>query len=445
MSVLRFTSRDDLDRLRTHLFAGPGERFAFMLCRWHATANGPILVVADVLCVDPGEVTVDPSGWSLSDAGLDQVLNTAARTGLTLVEAHNHAVGPPGFSRVDRAGLGPFANYVLDSFPDRPYAATVWAGDHTYGEWFERTGDITRKGVMRSVVVTDGRLEALTAPSDRPSEQPTAQRQLGVVGVTGQSTLGQLAVAIIGLGGTGSHMARTLAYLGVRHFILVDGDHVEDSNLNRLVTATPNDVNESKVELAASSILSIAPAAIVEIRASLINAGDGEPAASIAAADIIIGCIDDDGPRLLLNRLAIHTETPYIDVASGINLENGHIEAGGRIAFVLPAGACLACTTELDIDEVRAYFLTEQERRRALQHGYLNGHDEPSAAVVSLNGVIVHTAINELLCWVAGLRPPAPRIDIDLIGNNQPPGPRTGPRRGVERRSSCVECGDADA
>ncbi len=228
MAGLRFI--DDLDhrRVAQHLFSGPGERFAFLLCRWQPTTDGPSLVVVDATLIAPADVAIDDDGWSMSDRALDNVVNTAATTGLVLVEAHNHSLGPPGFSATDRAGLEPFANYVLDSFRDRPYGATVWADDMVYGEWFSRAGDKTESGVIDRIVLADATLQALTPPKPGMRlDQEIADRQLAVFGVTGQQTLGRLRVGLVGLGGTGSHMAQNLAYLGVREFVLVDDDAVD--------------------------------------------------------------------------------------------------------------------------------------------------------------------------------------------------------------------------
>ena len=426
-----------------HLFAGPGEQFAFLLCRWWPSTNGPLLVAVDTFLVNPEDVAADDDGWTLSDHALDRVMNKAACTGFVLVEAHNHGLGPPRFSAIDRAGLEPFANYVLQSFPDRPYGATVWADDAAYGEWFARgDNDDLDSGIIDRITVTGRAVRTLIAAKPKSVEMITLNRQLGVFGISGQQTLAQLRVAIVGIGGTGSHMAQGLAYLGVRDFVLVDEDRVEVTNLNRLVMATPADIDIPKVVTAKRAIRTIAPNAVVRTVKASIEAEDDHVAKSLADADLIIGCVDDDGPRLLLNRIAITHQIPYVDVATGITVDGGHtVEAGGRIAFTLPGGLCLLCTDELDIDEVRAYFLTDTERHLGRQHGYITGTGAPAPSVVSLNGLAVNVAINELTLWIAGIRPPAPRIDIDLLGCSSPVGPRVTPRRAVDRRDDCVECG----
>ena len=53
----------------------------------------------------------------------------------------------------------------------------------------------------------------------------------------GQGLLSKCRVGIIGLGGIGSILAEYLARLGVGDFCPVHDDHVEESNLSRIVGA----------------------------------------------------------------------------------------------------------------------------------------------------------------------------------------------------------------
>lgn len=65
-----------------------------------------------------------------------------------------------------------------------------------------------------------------------------------------QKKLCDSCVCIIGLGGTGSHLALTLASIGVEHLILVDFDQIELSNTSRQVLYTEADVGKYKVDVA---------------------------------------------------------------------------------------------------------------------------------------------------------------------------------------------------
>lgn len=35
--------------------------------------------------------------------------------------------------------------------------------------------------------------------------------------------------------------------------------------------------------------------------------------------DLIIGCVDHNGPRQRLNQIAVDTRTPYLDLATGVD------------------------------------------------------------------------------------------------------------------------------
>jgi tRNA A37 threonylcarbamoyladenosine dehydratase len=63
---------------------------------------------------------------------------------------------------------------------------------------------------------------------------------------------GRSRAALVGLGGGGSHVAQQLAHIGLGNFLLIDPDFIEDTNLNRLVGATLEDVKlgTAKVDIA---------------------------------------------------------------------------------------------------------------------------------------------------------------------------------------------------
>lgn len=54
------------------------------------------------------------------------------------------------------------------------------------------------------------------------------------LGIDSDAILARTRVAIIGLGGGGSHVVQQLAHIGIGHFVIVDDDEISDSNLNRL-------------------------------------------------------------------------------------------------------------------------------------------------------------------------------------------------------------------
>ena len=67
-------------------------------------------------------------------------------------------------------------------------------------------------------------------------------------------------VGVVGLGGVGGWAAEALARSGVGGLVLVDMDHVAESNLNRQVQATHQTLGQAKVKALAERLRAIAPA-----------------------------------------------------------------------------------------------------------------------------------------------------------------------------------------
>jgi hypothetical protein len=430
----------DYERVWNHLSASPNEGFAFLLCHHEQAGLQPVFVVREVVIVDPRDTYADDEGITISDAVLDKVINQAAATHLAIVEVHNHHAGPPRFSRTDRARVPPFATFVLDSLPHRSYGATVWAENSIYGEWFALDeGNVVSEVIESACVIGRGLRQVISGQEGVHPDLSRVERQIPLLGLDGQRSLENLKFAVVGLGGIGSHVVQALSYLGAKKYALIDADEVEETNLNRLVFATRSDVGLSKVGVARRFVEEIVPDATVDAVKEMIGSA-GAAHTALRTADVILGCVDDDGPRLLLNREAVASAIPYLDVATGIILREEGPIVGGRIAATLPYGPCLICTDELDVAEVRAYFQSDKERLDQVRRGYINGSLEPSPTVVSLNGLIANAAVNELALFLAGVRPPVPRIDLEVVGGEEHPGPRLTARRGVARNPGCPEC-----
>ena len=86
-----------------------------------------------------------------------------------------------------------------------------------------------------------------------------------LIGKEGIKKLKNSKVAIFGIGGVGSFVIEGLVRAGVESFILVDGDKICLTNLNRQIIATQDTIGRPKVEVAKERILSINPKANIEI------------------------------------------------------------------------------------------------------------------------------------------------------------------------------------
>ena len=72
-----------------------------------------------------------------------------------------------------------------------------------------------------------------------------------------QLKLSTSCVAIVGCGGLGGYIAEELARIGVGRLVLIDGDRLEVSNLNRQIMSSELNIGQWKVEAARDRLQSI--------------------------------------------------------------------------------------------------------------------------------------------------------------------------------------------
>jgi len=105
-------------------------------------------------------------------------------------------------------------------------------------------------------------------------QAPLTSRTASYFACTGRScdevnsmieSLANKRVLIIGCGGIGSSTTFLLAGAGIRNFLLVDGDLVEESNLNRQLFWSLKDIGKLKVEVLKEQLLARFADATIEI------------------------------------------------------------------------------------------------------------------------------------------------------------------------------------
>lgn len=121
---------------------------------------------------------------------------------------------------------------------------------------------------------------------------PIFTRTARLIGSAGVSLLQAKTVAVFGLGGVGSFAAEALARAGVGHLILIDGDVVDITNLNRQLVADLTTVDRPKAEVAAERARRIDPAIDVRPLVSFLKPDDDDFIETLGA-DFVIDAIDD--------------------------------------------------------------------------------------------------------------------------------------------------------
>ncbi|WP_251422789.1 tRNA threonylcarbamoyladenosine dehydratase [Veillonella agrestimuris] len=85
-----------------------------------------------------------------------------------------------------------------------------------------------------------------------------------LVGPDKINTLKHTSVALFGVGGVGGGALEALVRAGVGRIVLIDGDSVAPSNLNRQMITTNTSIGRRKVEVAKERALAINPEVIIE-------------------------------------------------------------------------------------------------------------------------------------------------------------------------------------
>src|SRR3989344_4934178 len=114
-----------------------------------------------------------------------------------------------------------------------------------------------------------------------------------------QEKLMKSKTAIIGLGALGTNTANLLARAGVENLVLVDGDRIEESNLQRQTLFTEKDVGRLKAEAAKEKLNEINSKVKVKINKVFLSENN---VSLLDDADLIIDCTDNMEARFVLNK-----------------------------------------------------------------------------------------------------------------------------------------------
>ena len=236
-------------------------------------------------------------------------------------------------------------------------------------------------------------------------------RNVRFFGHEGQKRLCKTTVAVVGIGGIGTHVVQQLALLGVGTLVLIDSEEVSESNRNRYIGLRHYDPIPGtwKVDLGERLANSVDPdIRIQKVRGS---AASKEGIAALAKAQYVFGGLDCEGTRLFLTEVCMRLAIPYVDAATDIVPEK-KLRFGGRVCVAWDGRGCLVCLGVLDHTEaqlVLAGKATQQDRIRiyGVEQGFLN---TSGPSVVSLNGVIASLAVTEFIVGLTGLRSPNPLL-----------------------------------
>jgi molybdopterin/thiamine biosynthesis adenylyltransferase len=158
---------------------------------------------------------------------------------------------------------------------------------------------------------------------------------------------------------------------------------------------------------------SINPAIRIETVADSIISDAGF--AAIKDSDVVLGCLDTEGARLLLLQACAVLRKPYIDMATQEFPEESPIRYGGRVSSSFFGRGCLSCLDVIDRQEAGRDLAGEAERanREALYGVAMEFLADSGPSVAPPNGVVASLGMMELMAYVTGLREPQPHLNYD--------------------------------
>lgn len=364
MSRVKFSvsMTSDCDRqLRKHLLRFDGqEDLCFAI--WHpsqgatrmtAVVRVPILPVA-------GDRNVHGNA-SFNPAYLERALSAAAAAGggLALLHSHPSSQGWQGMSPDDVNAENGRAAAVLGA-TGFPLVGLTLAGDRTWSArfWPKVAPRTYQREFCGSVRVVGDNMVSHFFDDLAPRPRVTG-RQIRTVSSWGprrQENLTRLRVGVVGAGSVGGLIAEGLARTGFEDVSLIDFDHIEDHNLDRLVYATPDDIGHVKVDVLAERLKRSTTAG--NFRAVPFNTSVYQEAGFRAAldCDILFSCVDRPWGRHVLNLIAYAHLIPVYDGGIAVKVSSrGELQrADWKAHTCAPGRPCLACLGQYSTGLVQA-------------------------------------------------------------------------------------------
>jgi hypothetical protein len=224
------------------------------------------------------------------------------------------------------------------------------------------------------------------------------------LGADSESVLNKATLGLVGLGGGGSHIVQQTGHLGIGGYVLVDPDHITDTNTNRLIGGRLADLetDTKKVPIAERQIRGL----VEEPRIIPVIDTWHSATAELRHCDIIVGAVDSFIEREQLERFARRHLIPYIDIGMDVHdLGNKQYLISGQVILSMPGKPCLRCA---------GLITDERLALEASKYGAAGSRPQ----VVWSNGVLASTTvglITQLLTpWFKG---PPEFVYLDYDGN----------------------------
>jgi hypothetical protein len=224
-------------------------------------------------------------------------------------------------------------------------------------------------------------------------------------GKAGQARLADCTVAVIGLGGIGSLVVEYLARLGVGHFILVDPDRVEESNISRIIGASSSDALREVAKTAVAERIIFQSNDRANVTLIQDDVAKESVAKTLLNCDYLFLAADSMRARLVINAIVHQYLIPGVQLGSKIRsaVSGALLDVLSANRPLRPSRGCLWCNQLIDQYQLAREAKTDDERRAQAY-----GIEEPNPSVISLNAISASHSVNDFLLDYLALRQERP-------------------------------------
>lgn len=162
------------------------------------------------------------------------------------------------------------------------------------------------------------------------------ERTIRLIGQAAFEKLRSSTVAVFGVGGVGSYAVEALARSGVGRIIIIDGDTVAQSNLNRQLIALQSTIGLSKVEACKARIADIDPSIQVETHYCFFDAETAD-GFDFSRCDYVVDAVDRVTSKLIIAQRCAAAGVPLI---SSMGAGNKLDPTAFRVADIFATSVC---------------------------------------------------------------------------------------------------------
>ncbi|MEW6097825.1 MAG: tRNA threonylcarbamoyladenosine dehydratase [Pseudomonadota bacterium] len=160
-----------------------------------------------------------------------------------------------------------------------------------------------------------------------PAFAPDEERRFGglrrLYGSEAYARVRRASVAVVGVGGVGSWAAEALARSGIARLVLLDLDHVAESNINRQIHALDVTLGQAKVQAMRERIAQIHPGCAVHAVEEFVTP-ENWPQVLPVQVDAVIDCCDHVRAKVALAAWALRQGRTFVTVGAAGGKRHAH-------------------------------------------------------------------------------------------------------------------------